>query len=584
MQGDFRQGWFEYEWRWKCSEFAGLAFHQPRWDGSPLAGRTILLHAEQGLGDTLQFIRYAPWVRQCGGRVLVLCQPPLLSLLASCPGIDQLVERGAPLPDFDVHAPLLSLPGIFQTDLTSIPAQVPYLSVDAQLVEHWRRQLNTFDSQPTSVASERQAGVRPGFKVGVAWQGSPTHAADRQRSIPLRAFAPLAQLPGVRLFSLQVGPGTEQLRGLDDRFPVIDLGRRFNPASFQDAAAVATVLDLVITVDMRLAHLGECWVSRSGCCCRMRPIGVGCWSGRTVPGIPLSACSANPIPGDWDAVFERLADALARQLSRRPESSSPSLASGGRQPPDESVNQGADAPRSPVGLFRAGVVADQATIQEPNRVVGEEAPQAESVATLALGLQHHQAGYLPQAEQIYQQILQRDATNVDTLAYLGDLYMAQGRSAEAATTFQQLLQLRPQFLEVYINLGVVLAQQGRMDEAVATFQQALALKPDYPDAHNNLGIVLAHQERFEEAISHYERALQLRPDYAEAHNNLGIALARQKKLREAVASYQEALRLKADYAEAHNNLGAVPRPWDKWRDARQLWAGRAAQARLCRSA
>src|SRR5207302_4380262 len=116
--GKFEEGWPEYEWRWKCKEFSTPPYQQPLWDGSPLDGRTILLHAEQGLGDTLQFIRYAPLVKERGGRVVVACQAALVPLLANCPGMDRLIADG-PLPPFDVHAPLLSLPGIFGTSLAT---------------------------------------------------------------------------------------------------------------------------------------------------------------------------------------------------------------------------------------------------------------------------------------------------------------------------------------------------------------------------------------------------------------------------------------------------------------------------------
>ena len=190
------------------------SFQQPRWDGSPLRGRTILLHAEQGLGDTLQFIRYAPLVKASGkGRVLVECQQRLADLIATCPGIDQVIGHGSPLPEFDVHAPLLSLPYIFSTDLGTIPANVPYLSADAERVKFWREELSPVQA----------------FKVGIAWQGNPDHPSDRQRSAPLMQFMPLTQVEGVQLFSLQRGAGVEQLPAFRERCPITDLGKELTP-------------------------------------------------------------------------------------------------------------------------------------------------------------------------------------------------------------------------------------------------------------------------------------------------------------------------------------------------------------------
>jgi len=193
--GDYERGWLEYEWRWQGKDIRRRGFAQRRWDGGTLEGRTILLHCEQGLGDTLQFIRYGRLLQRLGAKVVAEVQKPLASLLANCQGLDQAVAAGNPLPAFDLHSPLLSLPGVLRTTLDSVPADVPYVFADDRLVEVWRGRLASID----------------GFKVGIAWQGNTVYRGDRQRSIPLAEFAPLARLPGVRLVSLQKGFGTEQL-------------------------------------------------------------------------------------------------------------------------------------------------------------------------------------------------------------------------------------------------------------------------------------------------------------------------------------------------------------------------------------
>src|SRR5262249_31899055 len=159
------------------------------WDGSPLGGRTVLLHAEQGLGDTIHFVRYAPLVRARGGEVVVACPRALRPLLADAPALGRLAVQGEEPPPFDVYAPLMSLPALLGTTLATVPADVPYLHADAGLVERWRRELE---------------GV-PGFKVGLVWQGNPDHRSDSHRSVPLRHFATLARVPGVSLLSLQKG-------------------------------------------------------------------------------------------------------------------------------------------------------------------------------------------------------------------------------------------------------------------------------------------------------------------------------------------------------------------------------------------
>ena len=239
--GDLSAGWPEYEWRTRCREFVPRHLSAPVWDGQPLAGRTILLYAEQGLGDTLHFVRYASLVKGLGGQVIVECQRPLLRILASCPGIDQLVAKGALLPAHDVRTSLLSLPAILRTTPATIPANVPYLAADEKLVEHWRRRLSALD----------------GFRVGIAWKGDSKHKMDRYRSIPLAEFERLAEMDGVRLISLQKGPGSEQIRELAGRFEVTDWTMELDEGSapFMDTAALMRSLELVVAADTSAGHL-----------------------------------------------------------------------------------------------------------------------------------------------------------------------------------------------------------------------------------------------------------------------------------------------------------------------------------------
>jgi tetratricopeptide (TPR) repeat protein len=263
LSGNFADGWPEYEWRWRMKDWRPRCFPQMSWDGQPLPGKSILLHAEQGLGDTIQFIRYAALVGQCGARVVVECQKPLVRLLAACPGIDQLLAAGEELPGFDVHAPLMSLPLLCKTTLENIPASIPYVFAAPALVAQWRERLDKID----------------GLKVGICWQGNPQYRGDRYRSIPLRHFADLARLPGICLISLQKGAGREQLAAVRDDFPVVDWADELDEAAgpFMDTAAIIQNLDLVITSDTVIAHLAGA-------------MGVPVWVGLPlVPDWPLRA-------------------------------------------------------------------------------------------------------------------------------------------------------------------------------------------------------------------------------------------------------------------------------------------------------
>ena len=238
LLGDFSRGWPGYEWRWKHFRLPAQPFPQPRWDGSPLAGRTILLYWEQGLGDTLQFVRYASLVKERGGSVLVVCQPSLARLLETCPGVDMVIAEGMLLPHFDVQVPLLSLPEIFQSNLASIPAGIPYLA------------------PPQHVHPELEAALAaspPILRVGIVWAGNPEHKNDRNRSCLLAHFRPLTRVPDVALFSLQKGLRAVDLHDQTNEFAITDLSQFLG--DFGDTAAAIARLDLVVTVDTAVAHL-----------------------------------------------------------------------------------------------------------------------------------------------------------------------------------------------------------------------------------------------------------------------------------------------------------------------------------------
>lgn len=296
LQGDFASGWSEYEWRWKCRDCPPPSLPPPYWDGSSLEDKTILLFAEQGLGDTIQFIRYAPFVKQRGAHVILQCQQPLLRLLTTCNGIDRLVPEGAGPPPSDVRVPLMSLPGIFRTTLANIPAPIPYLSADPELRARWQ--------QPLSGAG--------GFKVGIAWQGNPGHRRDRQRSASLLAFEPLAKVPEVRLVSLQKGAGREQLPELAERLGVLDLADQLEDLA--DTAAVLSHLDLVITVDTAVAHLAGAlgipvWVAIP-----FLPEWRWLLEREDSPWYPSMRLFRQTAWGDWAQLFERLTEALRQEV------------------------------------------------------------------------------------------------------------------------------------------------------------------------------------------------------------------------------------------------------------------------------
>jgi tetratricopeptide (TPR) repeat protein len=228
LLGQFAEGWRGYEWRLRKKSSAAQSFSAPLWNGSDVGAARILIHAEQGFGDTVQFARYAPMVKARCGFLIFQCQPALVRTLSSVQGIDQVIASGTEAPPFDYHVPLLSLPGILGTDEDSIPASTPYISTPESLMTRWRNRI------PASTD----------LKVGLVWAGNPGHMNDRNRSIPSEEFSPLLGIAGIRFYSLHK----------DSALANADcVGLEFT--DFADTAAAIASLDLVISVDTSVAHL-----------------------------------------------------------------------------------------------------------------------------------------------------------------------------------------------------------------------------------------------------------------------------------------------------------------------------------------
>ena len=290
LRGDLEKGFAAYELRNKVKEsYIDPQFLRSFWDGSDLTGRTILLLAEQGLGDTIQFIRYAPLVRARGGKVIVLAQPRLVQLLQGQPGIDEVVTVGQELPPFDVACPLMSLARIFQTTERTIPAEAPYLRVDENKAQAWRSRL---------------ASDRP--NVGLAWAGNPTFRNDRLRSIELQKWEPILQTPDVRWISLQKGPAAKQINA----YPIADWTDELTDLS--DTAALVSQLDLVIAVDTAVAHLAGALSRRTWTFIPFAPDWRWMLDRDDSPWYPTMRLFRQVSRGDWTPPIEKLAAQLRK--------------------------------------------------------------------------------------------------------------------------------------------------------------------------------------------------------------------------------------------------------------------------------
>jgi FkbM family methyltransferase len=325
MLGDFQRGFGEYHWRWQSKQCPDLRYPQALWDGSDLAGKVILLTAEQGFGDTIQFARYAPLVAQRGGCVVVACQKPLLRLLSSLPGIEQCVDRDKVNVQTHVHIPLLDLPLILETTLESIPAQVPYLNgkasnlvlpepsfkaEDTETPEHRNTQNSKLKTQNSKLKTQNSPPPlsTPPLKVGIVWASNPDNSTAKKRSCPLSYFLSLLEIPGVALYSLQKDLSESDAALLESRSTIQDLRPLIN--DFADTAAAIAQLDLVISVDTAVAHLAGAlgkpvWT--------LLPY-VADWrwllQREDSPWYPTMRLFRQAQPDDWAGVFARVAEAL----------------------------------------------------------------------------------------------------------------------------------------------------------------------------------------------------------------------------------------------------------------------------------
>jgi lipoprotein NlpI len=292
--GHFRRGFEDYELRWRRTGMPPpRSFGRPLWLGEfPLARKTVLLHAEQGLGDCIQFVRYAPILARAGATVVLEVPAPLTSLLARVAGVASVVARGAALPAFDVHCPLASLPHALRTEPSSIPAAVPYLGPSAEHIARWRTRM----------------GALPSPRIAIAWSGNAAHPNDRNRSLTLDQFAPL--LAGNAGFvSVQ-----RDLRAADTdtlgRMPqLLHVGEEL--ADFEDTAAVLALADVVITVDTSVAHLAGALGRPIWILVPFSPDWRWMLDREDSPWYPTARLFRQPAIGDWASALTRVREALA---------------------------------------------------------------------------------------------------------------------------------------------------------------------------------------------------------------------------------------------------------------------------------
>jgi tetratricopeptide (TPR) repeat protein len=303
LDGQWEEGWAEYEWRLRLPDRGDVPYPGPLWRGEPLQGRRIFIHAEQGLGDMLMACRYFPRLAEAGADLVLACPPELKTLMEGLPSVGKVLQEGDPVPPYDVHAPVMSLPGAFGAGPADVPPPGGYLAADPERVARWKRRLAPLE----------------GLKVGLCWQGNPRHLLDRFRSLPLAALLPLLAQEGVSCVSLQKGPGEEQVRSLPGSTALLDLSGALpdGPDAFAELAAVVTNLDLVITVDTAVAHLAGALGRPAFVLLPYAPEWRWLVDRPDSPWYASLRLFRQTAPGDWPEVVGRVREALLEAAVRQ---------------------------------------------------------------------------------------------------------------------------------------------------------------------------------------------------------------------------------------------------------------------------
>lgn len=300
LAGNFGEGWQEYEWRFrkKNTTLIERKFSQPRWDGKDVKDSTMLLYAEQGMGDVIQFIRYVPLLTRKGATVIVECQQELASLIRNVEGVGEVIEKGRVLPPFDIWCPLLSLPQVFGTQSETIPADIPYLLVPQEKIRQWK---------------EKVLSTPAALRVGLVWAGNPAHRNDRKRSIPVNLFRPLPAIKGIVLYSLQKKRVFQNKESPLVENSLIDYMDEVK--DFSDTAAFIDSLDLVISADTAVAHLAGALGKKVWTLLPFAPDWRWMLNRAESPWYPTMRLFRQPKFGDWESVIDEISCKLRKEMS-----------------------------------------------------------------------------------------------------------------------------------------------------------------------------------------------------------------------------------------------------------------------------
>jgi tetratricopeptide (TPR) repeat protein len=530
LVGRYEEGWSYYEDRFRKPQHPLSPHARPGcqlWDGSELsAGDRLLVVSEQGLGDTLQFVRYVKTLRERGLEVSLCVQDQLRGLMVSS-GLDPvpITEAEAELVVEGYWIPMMSLPGHLGVKASQPLEHEPYLRVNQERVQRWRERF----------ANEQ----RP--LVGINWQGNPSHeqGASRGRSLPLEAFAPLASVLGGGLVSLQKGAGSEQLEACSFRHCFVGCQAEIDDAwDFEETAAILANCDLVISSDTSVVHLAGGMGVRTWLLLKDVPEWRWGLEGEETFWYPSMRLFRQRERGNWEELMQRLANALHQQLHDW----ALQLLQGQRLKPAEQ-------------LYR--------------RVLQRGRPDPAALlnlATICALTQNRE-----EAIRLLQDAIRMKPEYIPAYCNLGNILKEEGRYLEAISAYRHALSVRPDDADILNSLGIALRAAGQPHDAVSVYQAALIKSPSLIDAWYNQGNALYDLGQFSSSVESYERALELAPDRLSIYNNLGASYQAMDRLDDAILAYQRAAGSPDCYLQSTYNIAGALQQGEQFEKAANIY-------------
>ena len=476
--GDFANGWAAYENRLLMPNYAGLRqrLEKPRWNGETFEGKTLLVWAEQGFGDTIQFARYLPRIKRLGGRILFECQPELVSLMQCVDGISEVIPRNEQPPPHDLQCPLLNLPRVFGTDTNSIPNETRYLTPPA------RTEINL----PTNSNA---------IRVGLVWHGSGGQVPDL-RTIPFDRLLPLLSHERAIFFALQLGDSVKDPlhAGVSDN--LTDLSPMMH--DFATTAAIVDQLDLIITIDTAMAHLSGALGKPTWMLLSTEPDWRWMEYNGANPWYPTVRTFLQAKPGDWAGVIANVIDALDQQ----------------------------PLPAAALHLAKATVLHRHQqlspAIRQYQLATGADPANTNLLRLLASALREN--GQADQGQACLEKAIELQPDSAENFHELGLLLSELGQAEQALGSYCRAIELQPDCADFHFNRGNAHYTLGQAADAKSAFQQATKLDPALAAAHFNLGQVAQDEGDFLTAAQAYKRAVDLDGNYTDAMVNLGLTL------------------------------------------------------------